>query len=119
MRRILLIDDDPVEAKLLAAFLRQRFDEAFDLVHVQKLGDAVIALRCIAFDAVLLDNRLPPYRDFRETLPVLRQAMRGDEPIIISSSLHDPCFSEADLLGEAPVVDKLHLNAKIGAGLLG
>ena len=118
MSRVLLIDDDPLEAKLLAAFLHRRFGEAFRLVHVRLLEDGLALLEREAFDAVLLDNRLPPFSDFRETLPRLRAATRGVEPIIVSSSLRDPCFQRWGAIPEAPVVDKLHLGDAIEEGLL-
>ena len=118
---VLLIDDDPVEAKLLHAFLEQRFGDAFEMVHVWDLEEALVALDGRRFDHVLLDNRLPPFADYRETLPVLRGHAAAPEPIIVSASVRDRCFEaeETESHGGPAIVDKFALRGAIAAGLLG
>ena len=119
--KVLLIDDDPVEAKLLRAFLESRFGQDFEMVHVWDLADALAMLDGRDFDHVLLDNRLPPFADYRETLPVLRGHATAPEPIIVSASVRDRCFEaeETESHGDPAVVDKFALRGAIAAGLLG
>lgn len=120
MVTVLLIDDDLVEAKLLSAFLRRRFGEGdYELVHAFGLEEGLRALMSRRFDHVLLDNRLPPFCDYRETLPIVRTYSRGVEPIVVSASLMDQCFDELPLYGAPAVVDKMALRERIHAGLLG
>ena len=118
---VLLIDDDPVEAKLLHAFLQSRFGDGFEMVHVWDLTEALTVLDGRRFDHVLLDNRLPPFADYRETLPVLRGHASAPEPIIVSASLQDRCFEAEETAshGAPAVIDKFALRERIAAGLLG
>lgn len=120
MCRVLLIDDDPIEAKLLSAFLRSRYDEAaYEVTHAIGLEEGLRALQRQTFDYILLDNRLPPFRDYRQTLPTVRLFSRGVEPIVVSASTIDACFGEAGAFGDPAVIDKFHLKASIQGGLLG
>lgn len=115
---VLLIDDDPIEAKLLDAFLRQRFGEAFALTYTASLEAAIELLAAQRFDHVLLDNRLPPYRDHRETLPMLKGHTRDAETIVVSAS-PDGVLGEGAGPPTAPFIDKFELRRAIGDGLLG
>lgn len=120
MVTVLLIDDDPVEAKLLQAFLERRFGpDDYELEHAFDLSDGLRALRERRFDHVLLDNRLPPFCDFRQTLPVVRQYAKGTEPILVSASLIDECFGELEHFGDPAVIDKFRLRERIEGGLFG
>ena len=120
MITVLLIDDDPVEAKLLSAFLRRRFGESdYELVHAFGLEQGLRALMARRFDHVLLDNRLPPFCDYRQTLPIIRMYAHGVEPIVVSASLMDQCFDELEQYGAPAVIDKMRLRERIHAGLLG
>lgn len=120
MVTVLLIDDDAVEAKLLAAFLRRRFGgKDYELVHAFGLEEGLRALTTRRFDHVLLDNRLPPFCDYRETLPIVRMHANGAELTLVSASLMDQCFDELPLYGAPAVVDKMALRDSIHAGLLG
>ena len=120
MTKVLLIDDDPVEAKLLAAFLRRRFGaDEYRLVHAHALDQGLRALQRDRFDHVLLDNRLPPFDDYRQTLPIVRMHARGVEPILVSASLMDRCFEELADYGAPQVIDKFRLRERVQGGLLG
>ena len=120
MVHVLLIDDDPVEAKLLDAFLQRRFGpDDYALTCASGLSEGLCALRTRRFDHVLLDNRLPPFRDYRQTLPIVRLYARGTEPIVVSASVIDDCFEELDRYGDPAVIDKFRLRERIQAGLLG
>ena len=120
MIHILLIDDDPVEGRLLEAFLLRRFGAgAYALTHARRLEDGLRALHAQRFDHVLLDNRLEPFCDYRQTLPIVRMYARGTEPIVVSASLMDACFEELGAYGAPAVVDKFRLRERIQGGLLG
>ena len=118
MVTVLLIDDDPIEAKLLRAYLEARFGEDFEMTHAYGLDEALTLLGARRFDHVLLDNRLPPFTDYRETLPRLRAGAPHAEPILVSASPRD-AWCEAPAEGAPPVIDKFALRQHIEAGLLG
>ena len=57
--RILLVEDNPGDARLLRESLRDVESLACELTHVERLDDALRCLKTRAFDALLLDLSLP------------------------------------------------------------
>jgi signal transduction histidine kinase len=56
---ILLVEDNPGDARLVTAILAQTGTDSFNLDHVVRVGDAVERLHGGSIDAVLLDLSLP------------------------------------------------------------
>jgi len=56
---ILLVEDNPGDARLLQETLRDADGFAFDLIHVERLDEALARLATMAFDVLLLDLHLP------------------------------------------------------------
>lgn len=113
MARVMLIDDDPNERKLFEFYLIKRFGADFELHYAPGTKEAVEFLQKTSVDAVFLDNRLRPHRDFRDTLPSL-SALVGDTPIyLISASIDEPCFREHGNYGVRKVIDKYHMKDSI------
>lgn len=82
---VLLVDDDPNEYLILQRVFRKLTTPTISLEYV---GDITKAVECVShspIDIVLLDNRLLPNNDFRETAPQLR-AVGYTGPIGIISS---------------------------------
>lgn len=73
MAQIALIDDDMTEAVLLDALLSHtgRSDQ---LTHFESVNAFLAHNSQRSFDLVMLDRRLPPYRDYRESLSALAQS---------------------------------------------
>jgi signal transduction histidine kinase/DNA-binding NarL/FixJ family response regulator len=57
--KVLLIEDNPGDARLLRELLKESSDSQFDLVHVERLGRALEVLKRERFAVVLLDLSLP------------------------------------------------------------
>ena len=57
--RILLVEDNPGDARLLRELLRENASLAFDLVHVERLADARARIESEGADVILLDLSLP------------------------------------------------------------
>ncbi|MFP2960687.1 ATP-binding protein [Myxococcus sp. 1LA] len=57
--RLLLVEDNPGDARLLQEELKETATTRFDVLHVERLADAVRVLSGAGVDAVLLDLSLP------------------------------------------------------------
>jgi CheY-like chemotaxis protein len=57
--RVLLVEDNPADARLFREALKDVTANSFELVHVERLGKAVDRMRHDQFDVLLLDLSLP------------------------------------------------------------
>ena len=57
--KVLLVEDNPIDARLLRAWLKAGGPDKFDLTHVGRLSDAMSHLEAGAIDIALLDLGLP------------------------------------------------------------
>ena len=86
--RVLLIEDNPGDARLLSESLERSTAPAlFNLTHVERLGDALTLLSERAFDAALLDLGLPDSHGLN-TLRRVRSAA-ADLPIVVLTGFED------------------------------
>lgn len=84
---VLLVEDDPGYARLIATALRRSRGRQYELVHVDYLSDALVEIKQRTFDAVLLDLTLPDARGL-ETFARLHKA-DPELPIVVLSGLDD------------------------------
>lgn len=70
--KVLFVDDEFVEFRSLKKKIGSLAEPAVDIEYAQSIGDALEKIKGGRFDLVLLDNRLLPNADFRETVPELR-----------------------------------------------
>ncbi|NLS02354.1 response regulator [Rhizobium sp. P32RR-XVIII] len=70
--KVLFVDDEFVEFRSLKKKIGSLAEPAVDIEYSQSIGDALEKIKSSRFDLVLLDNRLLPNADFRETVPELR-----------------------------------------------
>ncbi len=84
---VLLVEDDPGYARLIAAALRRARGRNYELVHVDYLSDALVEIKQRTFDAALLDLTLPDARGL-ETFSRLHKA-DPELPIVVLSGLDD------------------------------
>lgn len=104
---ILLIDDDPVEEIILGALLSKVVNYKINMSFCMTVGDALKRLaNTPSIDIILLDNRLQPGEDFRESAPRLRQGGFIGPIGVISSSLTDPYFQDFQEYGADFRIDK-------------
>lgn len=92
--KILLVDDDPDEYRLIKRLVNQIEGIIVRLEYVDGIVSALNHLESNTMDIVLLDNRLVPNNDFRETAPQLRKAGYVGPIGVISSDLNGSYFQE-------------------------
>lgn len=86
---ILLVDDDPAEHILLRRKLEAVKGSEVALDYVATIAAAVERASAGGIDLVLLDNRLAPDIDFRDTAPQLRKAGYVGPIGLISSDISE------------------------------
>jgi len=86
--RVLLVEDNPGDARLIVEMLREASDE-FDLQQVDSLKSALDQLGRVAVDVVLLDLGLPDSQGLDTFERVRRGGGAVDKPIIVISGLDD------------------------------
>lgn len=116
---ILHIDDDPNAQKLVDCFLRQRFGAEYSYTCADTLETGLESLENGEFDAVLIDNRLGPYRSAMETVPAIFPRAGKAQLYVVSASTCDPVFREMDSLPIAAIIDKFDLKDQIASGRFG
>ncbi len=85
--RILLIEDNPGDARLLQEYLPRNLPFELDIVHCDRLARAVATLDRSRFDLVLCDLFLPDSMGFQTFLKVQEKA--GETPIVVLSGWED------------------------------
>ncbi len=92
--KILLVEDDLVEARLLYELLNNFHFNKFNLLHVTRLGEALKHLEQNTFDVILLDLTLPDSQgldslqkivSFAPKLPVVVLTNTNDDKLAIES----------------------------------
>ena len=86
--KLLLVEDNPPDARLLRETLKQAPAGAFQLEHATRLDAALERLRQEPFDLVLLDLGLPDSQGM-ETVTRMHQANPG-LPMVVLTGLNDP-----------------------------
>ncbi|OLP58364.1 hypothetical protein BJF93_05595 [Xaviernesmea oryzae] len=108
---ILLVDDDPAEKLIIGNVLRKVQSVAIELAYCQTIEEALDYVQSGApVSMILMDNRLQPQADFRETVPALRQKGYIGPVGVISSSLADPYFQAFEDYGADFRIDKAELD---------
>jgi diguanylate cyclase (GGDEF)-like protein len=85
--QVLLVEDNPGDARLVVELLREATDDSFRVTHVEQLADARQEVMEYGTGCVLLDLSLPDASRL-EALMQLRAAA-PDVPIVILSGLQD------------------------------
>jgi len=88
--KILVVEDDPIDAELVSRYLGQSRRPRFTAESVQYLKDAMEALNSKEFDAVLLDLNLPDSFGL-EAVDRLRASWTAG-PIIVLTGLDEECI---------------------------
>jgi diguanylate cyclase (GGDEF)-like protein len=86
--RILLVEDNPADARLIREFLNESRTTRFELTNAVRLDDALSLLGESAFDAVLLDLNLPDAFGLDAIAPLNNAA--PDVPIVVLTGAGDP-----------------------------
>jgi len=97
--RILMVDDEILEFKVLQQKMRTSPDFTIDADFAQSIGEAVELAKTVAYEMILVDNRLLPNNDFRETVPRLREIGYTGPIGVISSDISDAYFQQFEEFG--------------------
>lgn len=87
MIRVLIVEDNPVDAAMARDILDSWRPNEFELIHVQNLEEALRRLSREPFDAVLLDLALPDAKGIDTVTQVLGTS--PDVPIVVLSGYDD------------------------------
>jgi len=85
--RILLVEDNPIDARSLRDMIREACSGPFHLEHADRLSRALELLAAKEFDVVLLDLSLPDARGLETVAQVHTRAPKA--PIVVMTSLDD------------------------------
>jgi len=89
--KILLIEDNPGDARLIREILQEIDGESFDLKWMERLADAIVCLKKEEFDIILTDLSLPDSQELNTLRQLLAQAQAS--PIVILTGLNDMTFA--------------------------
>ena len=89
--RVLLVEDNAADARMVREALKDVTSSKFDLVHVSRLDHALGQLESEGFDVVLLDLELPDARGLG-ALARVRNAV-PDVPVVVSSGHGDEALA--------------------------
>ena len=118
MLEILLIDDDPVEFKLIERMLKDCYKKPFTLRFAQTLEKAIIILKTQDTDIVLLDDKLNHGLTAKDSVPAIKKIKDSVPLILISSNIDAAYLRDKTILDVYDIVDKFHLRKRINEGLL-
>ena len=109
--KILLVEDNPAEARLLQEFLKgSQFP--FEVTHVKRLGAALQQLSEKAFDVLLLDLTLPDSQGLAALEPLNREV--PGLPIVVLTNTDDAVLAlEAMRLGAQDYLVKRQVNTEL------
>ena len=111
--RILLVEDNPIEARMLREMIREACSGPFHLEHADRLSNALDLLSAGKFDVALLDLSLPDARGLETVAQV--HAHSPKVPIVVLTSLDDEAVAVRAL--RAGAQDYL-IKGRVGGDLL-
>jgi DNA-binding NtrC family response regulator len=89
--QVLLVEDDPEDARLFQAMLAHEAKDEFQLARVSRLADALGSLRGQKFGLILSDMGLPDSQGLPTFLSLKAQAPKL--PIVVLTGLEDEDFA--------------------------
>jgi len=89
--RVLLVEGNPEDVRLVRGMLARAGAKKFDLTHVNRLGEAVRRLREEPFDVILLDLSLPDAHGLGAATQL--QAAAPGVPIVVLSDTNDEALA--------------------------
>ncbi|MDP5018016.1 MAG: hybrid sensor histidine kinase/response regulator [Dolichospermum sp.] len=107
--KILLIEDNLAEARLLKEFIKLTKSQNFSLVHVQRLQDGINQLNSEKYDVILLDLTLPDSQGL-VSIPQLLQQNPSNPIIVLTNTNDEELAIEAVRQGAQDYLVKRHIN---------
>ncbi len=118
MLNILLVDDDPVEIRLIDRMLKDTYHEEYVLRYADSLEKAEVILKTQRTDIILLDDKLNHGRTALDSVPALKTINQSVPMVLISSDINAAYLKDKVILDVYDIVDKFHLRKRIADGLL-
>lgn len=103
-RKVLLIDDNDTQHELFRCYAFA--SDEIELTHATSIEEATDKIRKSLPDIIFLDNRVYPHNDFRDTIPLIRQAGFDGNIVLISSDVDQPVFKLAGKFSVHSCVNK-------------
>jgi two-component system, cell cycle sensor histidine kinase and response regulator CckA len=110
--RVLLIEDNLAEARLLEEILKGNLISHFSLAHVKRLGDAIALMNTDRFDVALLDLTLPDSAGL-VSLDTLIQHSPSLPIVVLTNTNDDELALNAVRHGAQDYLVKRHVNLDI------
>lgn len=110
MLKILLIDDDLFERRILTYHLQQINYIDFEIKQVSTCSDGVNSLLSNRYDIVLLDNALKDSISAEFSVPFIKEHLNGCPLVIISNNIQTSFLRDPDILGIDYIIDKVDLS---------
>jgi DNA-binding NtrC family response regulator len=117
MTRILLIDDDEVEHRLIRHMLRDTMQGPYVLRYAPTVDKALSILKTDDFDVILLDDKLGPGQNATKSVPEIRRITESVPMVLISSVIDADHLRSKTILDVYDIVDKFQLRQRIREGL--
>ncbi|WP_064681160.1 response regulator [Rhizobium bangladeshense] len=92
--KVLFVDDEFIEFRALKKKIADLSEPLVEVEYSPSIGDALEKIRAARFDLILLDNRLLPNADFRETVPELRGIGYTGPIGVVSTDISGGYFQE-------------------------
>lgn len=106
MALVLVIDDDPVLSELYNAYFSIEGLTDWHAHAETDLNAALAVIKSSTPAIVFLDNKLPPFQDFREPLQKILASNYPGPVIVQSACLDNDVFAMAEKLGAKCVLEK-------------
>ncbi|GAB5387460.1 MAG: hypothetical protein Alpg2KO_04280 [Alphaproteobacteria bacterium] len=112
---ILLVDDSLTEKKMFELYVHRIAHRDIKLHHAASMEQAtrIISEDSHQIDLIFLDSHIPPWADYRQTIPMIRQAGFEGPVIILSGYTTRPIFEEYRQYGAQLCTDKLYMAKRL------
>lgn len=91
---VLFVDDEFIEFRALKKKVAELVDPLVAIEYAASVEEALHKLAASRFDLILVDNRLLPNADFRETVPQLRGSGYTGPIGVVSADISDNYFQQ-------------------------
>jgi len=115
--KLLLIDDDAIEHKILNCYITAGMGGPVMLTSALNIETAKDALHSETYDYVFLDDRFTPFDSALETLPLLKPLSRNAKIVIVSSCIAAKHLQSAEALGVSAIINKSDVRAYVSETL--
>ncbi|MEQ8656902.1 MAG: hypothetical protein RIC24_06305 [Hyphomicrobiales bacterium] len=116
--RLLYLDDCDIDHRLMEAYLSLDSSHSYDITACTTLEEARAALATEEYDALILDNRVPPYTNYHQTYETLKAETGFDGfTLVVSADVNGDEFTPEMRRGDEVIFDKAELLGAIRTGI--